>query len=77
MTTRRNIIIAGVSVTIAGFAIDVQAGADKVAFPESYANGVVYMTIDRANNKQLTEYYVSQDAIEAAKKACRYRTAQG
>ena len=68
MTTPRNIIIAGVSVTIAGFAIDVQAGADKVAFPESYANGVVYMTIDRANNKQLTEYYVNQDAIEAAKK---------
>jgi hypothetical protein len=32
MTTRRNIMIAGVSVTIAGFAIDVQAGADKVAF---------------------------------------------
>jgi hypothetical protein len=26
------------------------------------------MTIDRPNNKQLTEYYVGQDAVDAAKK---------
>ena len=51
-----------------GVAIDVRAGADQVAFPENWAKGVVYMTIDRPNNKQLTEYYVSQAAIDAAKK---------
>ena len=69
MTIHANITIAGIvaaTATLAG-AIAVHAGADKVAFPESYAKGVVYMQIDRANNKQLTEYYVNQDAIDAAK----------
>jgi hypothetical protein len=66
----RNLVMIGLMATIAGFAaaIEVRAGADKVAFPESYAKGVVYMTIDRAQNKQLTEYYVSPQAIDAAKK---------
>lgn len=70
MTRRRNVTIAGMVATIAALtaAIDVRAGADRVAFPESYAKGVVYMTIDRPNNKQLTEYYVSQDAVDAALK---------
>jgi hypothetical protein len=66
----RNIITAVTFVTVAGLAaaVEVRAGGDQVAFPESYAKGVVYMTIDRAQNKQVTEYYVSQEAIEAAKK---------
>jgi hypothetical protein len=51
-----------------GVAIDVRAGADQVAFPENWAKGVVYMQIDRAQNKQLTEYYVSPEAVDAAKK---------
>jgi hypothetical protein len=70
MTIRRNVTIAGMiaaAATLTG-AIVVRAGADKVAFPENYAKGVVYMQIDRPNNKQLTEYYVSQEAIDAAKK---------
>jgi len=67
-TVRRNLATAAVVATIAAAAIEVRAGADKVTFPENYAKGVVYMTIDRPNNKQLTEYYVSQDAIDAAKK---------
>ena len=70
MTTRRSFAIAVVTATIAGLSavVTVRAGADKVAFPENYARGVVYMTIDRPKNKQLTEYYVSQEAIEAAKR---------
>jgi hypothetical protein len=70
MTTRRNIIVVGLMAAGAGFAaaIEVRAGAEKVTFPENYAKGVVYMTIDRAQNKQLTEYYVSPEALDAARK---------
>src|SRR5207245_639749 len=66
----RNFAIATIVVTVAGLgaAVSVRAGGDKVAFPESYAKGVVFMTIDRAQNKQLTEYYTSREAVEAAKK---------
>ena len=45
------------------------AGGDKVAFPESYASGVLYTTVDRADNKQFRELFVSPPAaVEAAKK---------
>src|SRR6516165_7616669 len=67
VTIRRNLTTAAMVATIAAAALEVRAGADKIAFPESYAKGVIYMTIDRPNKKQLTEYYVSQDAINAAK----------
>ena len=70
MTFRRNFTIATIVVTATGLgaAVSVRAGSDKVAFPESYAKGVVFMTIDRPQNKQLTEYYTSREAVEAAKK---------
>lgn len=46
-----------------------RAGGDKIAFPENYAKGVLYATVDRADNKQYRELYVSPPAaIEAAKK---------
>src|SRR5258708_7314149 len=67
---RTKIAVATAVVAVAGLtaAIEVRAGADKIAFPENYAKGVVYMTIDRAGNKQVTEYYVNPEAIDAAKK---------
>jgi len=70
MAFRRNFSVAAIIATIAGLAaaIEVQAGADKVAFPENYASGMIYMTIDRAQSKQITAYYTSREAIEAAKK---------
>ena len=46
----------------------VRAGADKIAFPEDFAKGVAYMSIDRAGGKAISEYYTSREAIEAAKK---------
>src|SRR5882757_692650 len=46
----------------------VRAGADKVAFPADYAKGVRYLTLDRAENKQVREYFTSQAAVDAAKK---------
>jgi hypothetical protein len=58
-------VVAGAGLTAA---IEVRAGADRIAFPENYAKGVVYLTIDRAGSKQVTEYYVSREAVDAAKK---------
>jgi hypothetical protein len=50
-------------------AADARAGAELVLFPESYASGVLYTTVDRADNKQYRELYASSAAaIEAAKK---------
>ena len=70
MTLRRNFAIATIVVTVAGLgaAVSVRAGGDKVAFPQSYGKGVVYMTIDRLENKQVREYFTSQAAVDAAKK---------
>jgi hypothetical protein len=59
--------LAGAWVAFTTFAA--QAGGDKVAFPENYASGVLYTTVDRADNKQYRELYVSPpSAIDAAKK---------
>jgi hypothetical protein len=59
-------IIAGIAAmaTVAA----VRADADKVMFPANYGRGVVYMTQDRPDNKQVRDYYASQAAIDAAKK---------
>jgi Cytochrome P460 len=52
---------------IAGAVVQVQAGGEKVMLPE--ALGTLYTTVDRADNKQYRELYVSPAAaIEAAKK---------
>ena len=51
------------------FAISAKAGGDLIKFPDDYAKGVLYTTVDRADNKQFRELYVSPPAaIEAAKK---------
>lgn len=44
-----------------------QAGGDNVKFPENYAKGVLYTTVDRADNKQYRELYSTPEAIEAVK----------
>ena len=54
--------VAAVSLTVA-----VRAGGDKVAFPADYAKGVLYTTVDRADNKQYRELYAPQAAIDAVK----------
>ena len=54
--------LAAVSLTVA-----VRAGGDKVAFPENYAKGVLYTTVDRPDNKQYRELYTSAEAIAAVK----------
>ena len=44
------------------------AGGDKIAFPENYAGGVMYMTFDHAATKTFRELYTSAAAAAAAKK---------
>ncbi len=70
MTIRRDFAIMTMVVTVAGLAavVSVRAGGDKIAFPAEYAKGVVYMTLDRPENKQVREYLTSQEAVDAAKK---------
>jgi Cytochrome P460 len=46
----------------------VWAGGDKVMFPANYAEGVLYTTVDRADNKQYRELWATRAAVEAAKK---------
>jgi hypothetical protein len=49
------------------FSMSARAGGEKVAFPENYAKGVLYTTVDRADNKQFRELYTSAEAVAAAK----------
>ena len=64
MTLRTNVTLAAIiAITAAAaIAVPVLAGGDKVAFPADYGKGVVYMTLDRAENKQVREYYTSQES---------------
>src|SRR5260370_41512980 len=70
MNTRSKLTIATVAVTVAGLAaaVQVRAGGDRVAFPENYAKGVVYLTLDKPDNKQVREYFTSPAAAEAPRK---------
>ena len=58
--------LVGLGVVV--FASHVRAGGDKVEFPEGFDKGVLYTTVDRADNKQYRELYTSQAAVDAAKK---------
>jgi hypothetical protein len=69
MTMRIHVTLAVVAGTAAALAIAMQAraGGDNVAFPQNYAQGVLFTTVDRPDNKQYREFYASQAAIDAAK----------
>ena len=62
------IATALVGVGVFALATQVRAGGDKVVFPEGFDKGVLYTTVDRADNKQYRELYTSQKAIDAVKK---------
>jgi hypothetical protein len=69
MRVSRFATITAVVVVAGAAAVElVRAGGDKVGFPADYAKGVVYMTLDRPENKQVREYYTSQAAVDATKK---------
>jgi plastocyanin len=70
MNSQKSIAIAAAVGGVAGLAlaIQVRAGGDKVGFPETYAAGILYGTVDRYDNKQYREQYVTPAAIEAVRK---------
>ena len=70
MTIRTSITIASIAGAVAALAVivPVRAGGEKVAFPENHAAGVLFTTVDRADNKQFREFYTSAAALDAAKK---------
>jgi Cytochrome P460 len=61
-------IAALAALACAAFAMSAKAGGDLVKFPEDYAKGVLYTTVDRPDNKQYRELYAPAAAVEAAKK---------
>jgi Cytochrome P460 len=69
MIRRKYVAIAGAigAVAAVSLVVQVRAGADKVAFPENYAKGVVYVTVDKPS-KQVHEFYAAPAAIDAAHK---------
>ena len=62
------IATALVGLGVVAFASNVRAGGDKVVFPEGFDKGVLFTTVDRADNKPFREFYAPAAAIEAAKK---------
>lgn len=70
MNIRSKLVFGTVAVTIVGLTAgaQVRAGGDRIAFPGNYAKGVVYLTLDKPDNKQVREYFTSPAAVEAAKK---------
>ena len=52
-----------------GAMAQIRVSGDRVAFPERFAHGALYTTVDRADNKQFRELFVAPAAaIEAAKR---------
>jgi Cytochrome P460 len=70
MTCRKTVAVAAALAVLAGLAISVQvrAGGDKVAFPENYAKGVLYGTVDRPDIKQYREFYATPETVAALRK---------
>jgi hypothetical protein len=69
MKTGSKLIVAAGVVAIAGSmaAVQVHAGRDRVAFPENYAKGVRYLTLDKEDAREVRDYYASPEAAAAAK----------
>jgi Cytochrome P460 len=67
MKRKYAVVAVAVGAAAALSLVQVWAGADKVAFPENYAKGTVYVTVDKPT-KQVHEFYAAPAAIEAAKK---------
>lgn len=74
MLKHRSIVLAAATaVSLAALAASGVAqlasfGGERIKFPESYAKGVLYTTVDRPDNKQYRELFATPEAIEAARK---------
>jgi len=64
------VAVAAMSLGALGIAIGqatVPAGANKVAFPENWAKGTMYATVDRPDTKQYREFYTTPDVLAAVR----------
>jgi plastocyanin len=70
MNSAKSIVIAATLAGVGGLSLSIElhAGGDKVAFPENYASGTLYGTVDRYDVKQYREQYAPAAAIEAVRK---------
>ena len=60
-------ILPALALVAAGLTLVAQAGGDNVKFPENYAKGVLYTTVDRPDNKQYRELFATPEAVAAIK----------
>lgn len=68
ISSKLTLATAAIAIMGSTAAVQVRAGGDRVAFPEDYAKGMVYLTLDKPDNRQVRDYYTSPAAAEAAKK---------
>jgi plastocyanin len=48
-------------------AVRVNAGGEKVSFPDAFEKGVMYATVDRYDIKQFRELYANREAVDAVR----------
>ncbi len=65
---KRLTILIPLALALALLVIQVRAGGDKVTFPENYAQGTLYATVDRYDVKQFRELYATTAAVEAVRR---------
>ena len=66
MTIRLHVAVASVAAAAALAAIiPARAGGDKIAFPDKHEAGVLFVTLDRPDNKQFREFYASQRRLSS------------
>jgi hypothetical protein len=68
-TLTATLALAGASAVLAQAPPQVRVSGEKIRFPEHFAHGALYATVDRPDNKQFRELFVSPTvAIDAAKR---------
>ena len=69
MTSHTSLAVVATVATVFELALtfQVRAGADKVAFPDNYATGVMYLSLDKPESKQVHQVYAMPEAVAAAR----------
>jgi len=62
-----SVVMIALSSLIALAAIPSSAGPEKIVFPASYKDHVLYATVDRYDNKQYRELYGTPEGVKAAR----------
>ena len=70
MASHTSLAVVARVATVFGVALtfQVRADADKVAFPDNYATGVMYLSLDKPESKQVHQIFAMPEAFAAARK---------